>query len=102
MVSELVLHSPMLTIVQASAFYTWLILLGTGYLLMLKRYRYIVILLPAFSILLVSFVSPVNGTIYFRYMLALMFVTPVLAGAVIKGADEGNKNTAEAGAAEIE
>ncbi len=31
-----------------------------------------------------------------------MFVTPVLAGAVIKGADEGNKNTAEAGAAEIE
>lgn len=102
MVSELVLHSPMLTIIQASAFYTWLILLGTGYLLMLKRYRYIVILLPAFSILLVSFVSPVNGTIYFRYMLALMFVTPVLAGAVIKGADEGNKNTAEAGAAEIE
>lgn len=92
MVSELVLHSPMLAAVQASAFYTWLVLLGTGYLLMFRRYRDIVILLPAFSILLVSFVSPVNGTIYFRYMLALMFVMPVLTGAVIKSSDSVGEN----------
>lgn len=88
----MVLHSPMLTIVQASAFYTWLVLLGTGYLLMLRRYREIVILLPAFSILLVSVVSPVNGTIYFRYMLALMFIMPVLIGAVIKSGGEQEEN----------
>ncbi len=92
MVSEIVLHSPMLTIVQASAFYTWLVLLGTGYLLMLRRYREIVVLLPAFSILLVSIVSPVNGTIYFRYMLALMFVMPVLISAVIKGGGKPEEN----------
>lgn len=84
MESELVLHMPMGAVFQASAFYTWLVIVGMGYLLSVKKYRQLVMYFPAVSIILVSMVSPVNGTIYFRYMLSVMFVVPVLLGATVE------------------
>lgn len=82
--SETVLHLPILSILQASAWYTWLVILGIGYLLWKKRWRCLFLFLPALSVLLVSVISPVNGTIYFRYMLSVMFMMPVLIGITVK------------------
>lgn len=87
MVSEIFLHLPISSILQASAFYTWLIILGVGYLLRTRRWKYLLTYLPSVCVLLVSMVSPVNGTIYFRYMLAVMFMAPVLIGASIKSGE---------------
>lgn len=84
MYSEAVIHMPILSIFQASAFYTWAVILCVVFLIWKKRCRGLIVFLPALSVVLVCMVSPVNGTIYFRYMLALMYTMPVLLGYTVK------------------
>lgn len=84
MYSEVAIHLPILSIFQASAFYTWTVILCVVFLIWKKRYRGLIVFLPAISVVLVCMVSPVNGTIYFRYMLALMYAMPVLLGYTVK------------------
>ncbi len=82
--SEAVLHTPGISILEASAFYTWMMLFGITYLIQQRRYQYLIFYLPAVSLILTAFASPANGTIYFRYMLPLMFIFPLFAGVTIR------------------
>ena len=58
------------------AFCNWIILLSVSFLMKLKKYKYIIFLMPIISLILVCFVSPVNA--YFRYALGVVFSIPII------------------------
>ena len=54
----------------------WIHILLLGMLIVNKMKKYIVLLLPAFSLILVCIVGPANT--YFRYILPCVFALPSL------------------------
>lgn len=82
--SELILRLPVISWIQSSALYTWLLIFGAAFLMRGHRYRRLSLYLPAASLVLVDLLSPVNGLIYFRYMLPVMLFMPVLLGATFQ------------------
>ena len=57
------------------AFVVWIYLFMTVYLIKEKLYKYIIVLSPALSLILVCFASPANT--YFRYALPYVYALPV-------------------------
>lgn len=67
---------PVFGMILSPGLYTYIILGGAVYLISKKKRRNLVVLIPAFIVLLVNLVSPVNGCI--RYMLPIMAAAPLL------------------------
>lgn len=59
-------------------FSTWLLLFMVGYLIYLKKYKYVCIYIPMILVFLVCLASPVNT--YFRYAMPNIFVMPLSFG----------------------
>ena len=59
-------------------FNTWCILIMLGYLIYIKKYKEIIILLPSIILILICVASPVNT--YFRYALPYVFAMPLTIG----------------------
>lgn len=57
-------------------FYTWSLLLITGYILIKKQYKLLLIMIPSYTIVLTCIASPVNA--YVRYALPMISVTPIV------------------------
>ncbi len=64
---------PGFSLFTTSAFYNWILLLIIGYLFIIRRKRYIIYLVPLFSLLLVYLLGPCNGYFYFRYEYTVMY-----------------------------
>lgn len=69
---------PILGLCVNIGFSTWLLLLMIGYLIYRKKYKEIIIYVPAIITLLVCIASPVNT--YFRYALPNVFGMPLMIG----------------------
>jgi len=67
---------PILYLLYSTGFYDVFIIIITGYLLYKKLYKYILILVPLYSVILINLLSPVNG--HFRYTLPIIFSFPIL------------------------
>ena len=74
--SELWRNAPGTSQIMNPGSYTWLILIGVGYLIYKKRLRGILALAAPLLNILVCIASPVNG--YLRYAMPLMACTPVI------------------------
>ena len=69
-------YIPLIGMIVNIAFCNWIILLSVSFLMKLKKYKYIIFLMPIISLILVCFVSPVNA--YFRYALGVIFSIPII------------------------
>lgn len=69
-------YIPLIGMIVNIAFCNWIILLSVSFLMKLKKYKYIIFLMPIISLILVCFVSPVNA--YFRYALGVVFSIPII------------------------
>ena len=69
-------YIPLIGMMVNIAFCNWIILLSVSFLMKLKKYKYIIFLMPIISLILVCFVSPVNA--YFRYALGVVFSIPII------------------------
>lgn len=69
---------PVLGLLVNIGFGTWILLLMTFYLIKEKKYKEIIIYMPALIVLLVCVASPVNT--YFRYALPNIFGMPLMIG----------------------
>lgn len=56
------------------AFYDWILLLSSIYVIYKKKYKYLIPLLPLLAVLLVCLASPLNGAM--RYILPIVFSLP--------------------------
>lgn len=71
-------ETPVISIFQSSAAYSWLLIAGAAIALSFRRKKQFVNYLPSLVLLLTCFASPVDGTIYFRYMVPIAAVMPIL------------------------
>ena len=78
--SDMVHSSKVFSVLESPALYTWITLGALAFLLRKRKYAAASLYLPAVCLILVNFLSPVNGTIYFRYALPLLFLLPLLLG----------------------
>lgn len=67
---------PVFGILLSPGLYTYILIGGAVYLISKKRGKELVCFIPAFVVLLINLVSPVNGCI--RYMLPIMAAAPLL------------------------
>lgn len=67
---------PILYLLYSVGFYDWFIIILTGYLCYKKRKKYIAVLIPLYSVILINLLSPVNG--HYRYTLPIIFSFPIL------------------------
>lgn len=67
---------PVFGMILSPGLYTYILIGGAVYLVSKKRRRGLIGLIPAFIVLLINLVSPVNGCI--RYMLPIMAAAPLL------------------------
>ena len=67
---------PILYLLYSVGFYDWFIIILTGYLCYKKRKKYIAVLIPLYSVILINLISPVNG--HYRYTLPIIFSFPIL------------------------
>lgn len=81
---------PLLGLLLAPGFYTWLIVLSLGYLAR-HRASSIWLLLPFATLVLICIASPVNG--YFRYALPLIAASPLLIFLIFKSYDSKGKTS---------
>ncbi len=75
-------YIPGLNLLVNIGFMAWIYLYLIGHLIESKNKRYILLLLPAFSIILVCILGPVNT--YYRYVIPYSFSLPVLLGYIYK------------------
>ncbi|MDE7415517.1 MAG: hypothetical protein K2N44_04245 [Lachnospiraceae bacterium] len=75
-------YLPGIGLLYRCGFYTWCIIFAAGYLLIRKRYRELIIALPAIVNILVCLISPVNTCI--RYVMPTMCIVPVLYAMIMK------------------
>lgn len=66
---------PVLGLTGHCGLYTWLLLAAAGYAVRTARWKSLFALVPSLVLLLICFVSPVNG--YLRYMLPIMAALPL-------------------------
>lgn len=74
-------YIPILGLTINIGFNTWIIILMTGYIIALKKYRYLNYLIPSIILVLVCIASPVNT--YFRYALPYVFAMPIMISMFI-------------------
>ena len=67
---------PVLYLLYSVGFYSFSVIFITGYLIYIKNKKYILCLIPLYSVILINLLSPVNG--HFRYMLPIIFSFPIL------------------------
>ena len=65
-------------------FNVWVYMLIFTYLIVEKKKKFILLLIPAFTLLLTCVVGPVNT--YFRYMVPIVFSLPLIIGLIYKEA----------------
>lgn len=75
-------YVPGIGLLYRCGFYTWLMILGTGILILQKRYRIMISTIPAWVNVLVCLISPVNSCI--RYVMPTMCFIPVLIALVCR------------------
>lgn len=73
---------PILKLLVNCAFYTWIYLFLLVILIIEKKYKYIIMLLPAFSLILMNVAGPANT--YFRYCLPYAMSMPLIMTLIIK------------------
>lgn len=72
---------PILGLISNIGVATWIVILLTGYVIYRKKYKYIVVYLPALISILICIASPANT--YFRYALPFVFSLPLMVSFVI-------------------
>lgn len=75
-------YLPGIGLLYRCGFYTWCVIFAVGYLLIRKRYREVIIALPAIVNILVCMISPVNTCI--RYAMPTMCLVPVLCAVIFR------------------
>ena len=73
---EVFAYVPILNLMVNIGFMTWIYLYLIGHLIESKNKSFILLLLPAFSIILASCLGPVNT--YYRYVIPYSFSLPVI------------------------
>lgn len=58
------------------AYYVWILIFSCIYIIIKKRYKYLIPLIPLLAVLLSCLVSPVNGSM--RYILPIVFSLPII------------------------
>lgn len=84
---------PIIGVIVNIAFCSWVIMTMSVYLIALKKYKYLIYLLPSLSLLLICVASPANT--YFRYAMPYIFAIPTLLAIFIninKNKIEGEVN----------
>lgn len=74
-------YIPVIGLLVNIGFATWLWMLIFTYIIKLKKYKYLIIICPVISLILVCFASPVNT--YFRYTLGFVFSIPLIMAIFI-------------------
>lgn len=69
-------RTPIIYLLYSVGFYDWFLIIMSGYFFMRGKKKYIITLIPLYSVLLINLLSPVNG--HFRYTLPIIFSFPVL------------------------
>lgn len=62
------------------AYYDWLLVLSCVYIMLKKKWKYIIPLTPLLATLLTCLASPVNGS--FRYILPIVFSVPIIISII--------------------
>ena len=75
-------YVPVLNLFVNIGFITWIYLYLIGHLISAKKKRLILLLLPAFSIILASTLGPVNT--YYRYVIPYSFSLPIVIALIYK------------------
>jgi hypothetical protein len=78
--SETFKRIPGLSLLHSCAIYSWLLILGVGFVMRKKDYRYLLVYAPLIALLLFCIVSPSNGNRYFRYSYPIAYCLPVVIG----------------------
>lgn len=73
---QILFNSPIIGILFRVAFYDWVLIISSWYVLYKKKYKYIIPLMPLIAVLLVTLAGPVNGCM--RYILPILFSFPVI------------------------
>lgn len=79
---ELFAYIPVLNLFVNIGIMTWIYLYLVGYLIESKNKKYILLLLPAFSIILACVLGPVNT--YYRYVIPYSFTLPIILAFILK------------------
>ena len=75
-------YIPILNLFVNIGFMTWIYLYLVGYLVESKNKKYILLLLPAFSIILACILGPINT--YYRYVIPYSFSLPIILSFIYK------------------
>ena len=73
---EILQELPFIGLIFKVAFYDWILILSTCYVVYKKKYKYLIPLMALLSVLLVCLASPINGSM--RYILPILFSFPVI------------------------
>lgn len=76
MYNEILAKIPFTSLFLHVAFYDWFLIFSCLYIIIQKKYKYLIPMLPLLSVLLVCLASPINGS--FRYILPIVFSIPVI------------------------
>ena len=76
---DFILLIPVIKLLFTSGTYSYILILISLFLFY-KNKKYFITCIPAYTLLLTCFLSPVNGNIYSRYMWPIIFIIPVLIG----------------------
>lgn len=80
-------YLPGIGLLYRCGFYTWCVILAAGYLLVRKRCREAVLILPAAVNILVCLISPVNTCI--RYAMPVMCLIPLYCAVIFRKDERG-------------
>ncbi|MDD2435552.1 MAG: DUF6020 family protein [Bacilli bacterium] len=75
-------YIPIIGMMVNIGFGSWVIMMMSAFLITLKKYKYLIVLLPSLSLLLICIASPANT--YFRYAMPYIFSIPILLAILIK------------------
>lgn len=85
-------HVPGISMLYRPGFYTWCVIFAFAYLLLRRRYKALIITIPAVVNILVCMISPVNTCI--RYVMPTMCMIPIIL-AIIYYEESGFKEKSE-------
>lgn len=74
-------HIPIIGLIVNIGFSNWIVLILGTFIIKVKKYKYLIWLLPVISLILVCFASPVNT--YFRYALGIVWSVPIMISCFI-------------------
>lgn len=77
---------PPLSYLRQPGLYTWLLLIAAAFALSLREPKRLIILLPAFALLITMVLGPVNGSL--RYALPVLFTMPLSLWFIVSGRGE--------------